>query len=90
MRPLFLFYGRSAVQTGCNTKKKGCRLTERQRIMDRDMDLWNALQKHMGHNVKITFEGAEDNPENILLQCEDCHFDILSADIETVCAREDC
>ena len=58
--------------------------------MDRDMDLWNALQKHMGHNVKITFEGAEDNPENILLQCEDCHFDILSADIETVCAREDC
>ena len=50
------------------------------------MDLWNALQKHMGHNVKITFEGAEDNPENILLQCEDCHFDILSADIETVCA----
>lgn len=52
------------------------------------MDLWNALQKHMGHNVKITFEGAEDNPENILLQCEDCHFDILSADIETVCARE--
>ena len=26
MRPLFLFYGRSAVQTGCNTKKKGCRL----------------------------------------------------------------
>lgn len=90
MRPLFLFYGRSAVQTGRNTKKKGCRLTERQRIMDRDMDLWNALQKHMGHNVKITFEGAEDNPENILLQCEDCHFDILSADIETVCAREDC
>ena len=87
MRPLFLFYGRSAVQTGRNTKKKGCRLTE---IMDRDMDLWNALQKHMGHNVKITFEGAEDNPENILLQCEDCHFDILSADIETVCAREDC
>ena len=58
--------------------------------MDRDMDLWNALQKHMGHNVKITFEGAEDNPENILQQCEDCHFDILSADIETVCAREDC
>ena len=54
------------------------------------MDLWNALQKRMGHNVKITFEGAEDNPENILLQCEDCHFDILSADIETVCAREDC
>lgn len=54
------------------------------------MDLLNALQKHMGHNVKITFEGAEDNPENILLQCEDCHFDILSADIETVCAREDC
>lgn len=53
------------------------------------MDLWNALQKHMGHNVKITFEGAEYNPENILLQCEDCHFDILSADIETVCARED-
>lgn len=90
MRPLFLFYGRSAVQTGCNTKKKGCRLTEWQRIMDRDMDLWNALQKHMGHNVKITFDGAEDNPENILLQCEDCHFDILSADIETVCAREDC
>lgn len=54
------------------------------------MDLWNALQKHMGHNVKITFEGKKDNPENILLQCEDCHFDILSADIETVCAREDC
>ena len=54
------------------------------------MDLWNALQKHMGHNAKITFEGAEDNPENILLQCEDCHFDILSADIETVCAMEDC
>lgn len=49
------------------------------------MDLWNALQKHMGHNVKITFEGEADNPENILLQCEDCHFDILSADIETVC-----
>lgn len=22
MRPLFLFYGRSAVQTGCNTKRK--------------------------------------------------------------------
>ena len=41
------------------------------------MDLWNALQKHMGHNVKITFEGEKDNPENILLQCEDCHFDIL-------------
>lgn len=90
MRPLFLFYGRSAVQTGRNTKKKGCRLTDGKEIMDRDMDLWNALQKHMGHNVKITFEGAEDNPENILLQCEDCHFDILSADIETVCAREDC
>ena len=54
------------------------------------MDLWNALQKNMGHNVKITFEGEKDNPENILLQCEDCHFDILSADIETVCAREDC
>ena len=31
--------------------------------MDRDMDLWNALQKHMGHNVKITFEGAEDTPK---------------------------
>ena len=31
MRPLFLFYGRSAVQTGCNTKKKGCRLTEWER-----------------------------------------------------------
>jgi len=28
IRPLFLFYGRSAVQTGRNTKKKGCRLTE--------------------------------------------------------------
>ena len=28
MRPLFLFYVRSAVQTGRNTKEKGCRLTE--------------------------------------------------------------
>ena len=90
MRPLFLFYGRSAVQTGCNTKRKAVVRQNGKEIMDRDMDLWNALQKHVGHNVKITFEGEKDNPENILLQCEDCHFDILSADIETVCAREDC
>lgn len=75
---------------GAIRKRKAAVRQNGKEIMDRDMDLWNALQKHMGHNVKITFEGAEDNPENILLQCEDCHFDILSADIETVCAREDC
>mgnify|MGYP001210496055 CR=1 FL=1 len=54
MRPLFLFYGRSAVQTGCNTKRKAVVRQNGKEIMDRDMDLWNALQKHMGHNVKIT------------------------------------
>ena len=54
------------------------------------MDLWKGPEKNKKDSEKITFEGAEDNPENILLQCEDCHFDILSADIETVCAREDC
>ena len=54
------------------------------------MDLWNALQKHIGHNVKITFEVEKDNPDNILLQCEVCHFVFFSSDFETVCAREDC
>lgn len=54
-----------------------------------NMLLWNALKKHIGHNVSIVYYGDEGNPVDICLECEDCGEVILDAELYTLAVREE-
>ena len=51
--------------------------------------LWDALNEHFGHDVKIVRYGDTHSPADVCLECESCGAVILDAEIYTLCARED-
>ena len=55
----------------------------------RETILWDALLKHLGHDVYICTYGDSDNPQDVCLECEDCGEVVLDAELYTLCARED-
>ena len=54
-----------------------------------NVELWKRLSNHYGHKVVIAKYGDVNNPVDICLECEDCNEVILSADTETIQARDD-
>lgn len=51
--------------------------------------LWNALYKHIGHDVCIAAYGDVSNPFSIALECNDCNEVIVDAETYTVKERTD-
>lgn len=58
-------------------------------LSNRNTWLWEILKKHRGHQVSIVSYGDWDAPQDICLECETCSEVILSAETETICARDD-
>ena len=63
-----------------------------EKIIEDDFNafLWNRLKEHFGHKVEIAIYGDTKNPASITLEDLDTNEVILDAEIETICAREDC
>lgn len=51
--------------------------------------LWDTLLSHIGHNVRISIYGTQDDIYDVCL--EDCTTNeiILDAELYTICPRED-
>ena len=43
---------------------------------------YHELKNHIGHDVEVAAYGDSDNPENVAVECMDCHTVIMDYDRE--------
>ena len=56
---------------GCGLTKKGNKMSS-----------YTKLLKHVGHNIVVAYYGEMPKPENIAIECEDCHEVLIDYDCE--------
>jgi len=44
--------------------------------------LFEQIHKHLGHKIEATYEGGDFAPENVAIECQDCHEIIIDVDCE--------